>query len=103
MASKKTKASSVPKKAPAILRGDAAPAKAAEAAPAKSADAPAPKAADAAAAKPADAAPAKTDGGEYAGAAPKYYSRGEGQKPVTQAYKDNWNLIFGKGAKKKKR
>ncbi len=28
------------------------------------------------------------------------YSRGEGQKPVSQAYKDNWNAIF---AKKKKR
>jgi hypothetical protein len=27
---------------------------------------------------------------------PKNYSRGEGQKPVTQAYKDNWNAIFGK-------
>jgi hypothetical protein len=27
------------------------------------------------------------------------YSRGEGQKPVSKAYKDNWNLIFG--AKKK--
>jgi hypothetical protein len=26
---------------------------------------------------------------------------GEGQKPVSQAYKDNWNAIFGK--KKKKR
>jgi len=25
---------------------------------------------------------------------------GEGQKPVTQAYKDNWDAIFGK---KKKR
>lgn len=33
---------------------------------------------------------------------PKNYSRGEGQKPVSQAYKDNWNAIFGK-AKKKKR
>ena len=32
--------------------------------------------------------------------APKNYSRGEGQKAVTQAYKDNWNAIFGK---KKKR
>jgi hypothetical protein len=42
----------------------------------------------------------KTEGGETAGAAPKGYSRGEGQKPVTQAYKDNWNAIF---AKKKKR
>jgi len=33
--------------------------------------------------------------------APKRYSRGEGQKAVTQAYKDNWNAIYGK--KKKKR
>ena len=33
--------------------------------------------------------------------APKNYSRGEGQKTVTQAYKDNWNAIYGK--KKKKR
>jgi hypothetical protein len=32
--------------------------------------------------------------------ASKNYSRGEGQKAVTQAYKDNWNAIFGK---KKKR
>ncbi len=32
--------------------------------------------------------------------APKNYSRGEGQKKVTQAYKDNWNAIYGK---KKKR
>jgi len=37
-------------------------------------------------------APAKSD-------APKNYSLGEGQKAVTQAYKDNWNAIF----KKKKR
>jgi hypothetical protein len=28
--------------------------------------------------------------------APKNYSRGEGQKTVTQAYKDNWNAIYGK-------
>jgi len=28
------------------------------------------------------------------------YSRGEGQKPVSKAYKDNWNAIYGK---KKKR
>jgi hypothetical protein len=33
--------------------------------------------------------------------APKNYSRGEGQKPVSQAYKDNWNAIYGE--KKKKR
>jgi hypothetical protein len=30
----------------------------------------------------------------------KKQGMGEGQKPVTQAYKDNWNAIF---AKKKKR
>jgi hypothetical protein len=33
-------------------------------------------------------------------AAPSNKGMGEGQKPVTQAYKDNWNAIF---AKKKKR
>ena len=37
-------------------------------------------------------------------AAPSNYSRGEGQKPVTKAYKENWNAIFGKKkATKKKR
>ena len=54
-----------------------------------------------------DAAPSKTEtpkteGGETAAAAPKDYSRGEGQKPVTQAYKDNWNAIFAKKSAKKK-
>ena len=48
---------------------------------------------------PAAADAPKAEGGEKA-AAPKGYSRGEGQKPVTQAYKDNWNAIYGK---KKKR
>ena len=43
---------------------------------------------------PVEAKPAAT------AEAPKNYSRGEGQKTVTQAYKDNWNAIFGK---KKKR
>jgi hypothetical protein len=38
------------------------------------------------------------EGGKTADAVP--YSRGEGQKPVSQAYRDNWNAIF---AKKKKR
>ena len=33
-------------------------------------------------------------------AAAKKQGMGEGQKPVSQAYKDNWNAIF---AKKKKR
>ena len=117
MASSKN-TSSVPKKASAILKGAAAPAKAAETAPTKAADAPAKaadaapakaadaapaKAADAAPAKAADAAPAKAEGGETGTAAPKSYSRGEGQKPVTQAYKDNWNAIFGNDKKKKKR
>ena len=100
MASSK-KAISVSKKAPAILKGTAAPAKAAEAAPTEAADAPT-KAADAAPAKAADT-PAKAEGGETGAAAPKNYSRGEGQKPVTQAYKDNWNAIFGKDKKKKRR
>jgi hypothetical protein len=87
-AAKKTKVEPAPKKE----------------APAKDAAAPAadaPKAADtpkAADAPKADTA--KTDSGEAAGAAPKNYSRGEGQKPVTQAYKDNWDAIF---KKKKKR
>ena len=69
---------------------------------------PAPKAAPKAAPKSetaakdkstADATVSTSDGGETA-AAPKNYSRGEGQKPVSKAYKDNWNAIF---AKKKKR
>jgi hypothetical protein len=33
-------------------------------------------------------------------AAPKNRGMGEGQKPVSKTYKDNWNDIFGK---KKKR
>jgi hypothetical protein len=43
---------------------------------------------------------AKAEGGKIADASPSGYSRGEGQKPVSQAYRDNWNAIF---AKKKKR
>ena len=42
----------------------------------------------------------KADGGEKAADVSAGYSRGEGQKPVSKAYKDNWNAIFGK---KKKR
>jgi hypothetical protein len=46
----------------------------------------------------------KPESGETATAAPSNYSRGEGQKPVTAAYKENWNAIFAKkGTKKKKR
>ena len=44
----------------------------------------------------------KTEGGKIADAAPSGYSRGEGQKPVSKAYKDNWNAIFAKGKKKKR-
>jgi len=46
----------------------------------------------------------KAEGSETGAAAPSNYSRGEGQKPVTTAYKENWNAIFAKkNAKKKKR
>jgi hypothetical protein len=44
--------------------------------------------------------PSNAKGGDIAAASPTGYSRGEGQKPVSKAYKDNWNVIF---AKKKKR
>lgn len=47
--------------------------------------------------------PAKTETADTTAATPKNYSRGEGQKPVTQAYKDNWNAIFGKKTDKKKK
>jgi hypothetical protein len=45
--------------------------------------------------------PSKTEeSGEKPSAIPSGYSRGEGQKPVSKAYKDNWDAIF---AKKRKR
>lgn len=52
-------------------------------------------------AKPATEAKAATEikaeaPAEAKSEVPKNYSRGEGQKAVTQAYKDNWNTIFGK-------
>ena len=56
-----------------------------------------------------DVTPAKAESGEKpaaaapAAAAPSSYSRGEGQKPVSQAYKDNWNAIFTKKTKPKKK
>jgi hypothetical protein len=46
------------------------------------------------------AEPSKAEEGGVAAAVPSGYSRGEGQKPVSKAYRDNWNVIF---AKKKKR
>jgi hypothetical protein len=42
----------------------------------------------------------KSERGEKAADSPSGYSRGEGQKPVSKAYRDNWNAIY---AKKKKR
>ena len=47
-----------------------------------------------------DADLSKAEGGEKAANSSSGYSRGEGQKPVSKAYKDNWNAIY---AKKKKR
>jgi hypothetical protein len=64
---------------------------------------PAPKSEPAAGDKStSDVASAKVE--SRSGAAPANYSRGEGQKPVSQAYRDNWNAIYAKKpAKKKKR
>jgi hypothetical protein len=36
----------------------------------------------------------KAEGGKIADTSPSGYSRGEGQKPVSKAYEDNWNAIF---------
>ena len=47
-----------------------------------------------------EAAPSPLGGGQKDADISSGYSRGEGQKPVSKAYKDNWNLIF---AEKKKR
>jgi len=38
----------------------------------------------------------KAERGKIPDAPPPGYSRGEGQKPVSKAYKDNWNAIFAK-------
>ncbi len=45
----------------------------------------------------------KAEGGETASGAHSNYSRGEGQKPVTAAYKENWNAIFAKKKTNKKK
>jgi hypothetical protein len=37
----------------------------------------------------------KSDSSTSSSGAPANYSRGEGQKPVSAAYRENWNLIFG--------
>jgi hypothetical protein len=49
---------------------------------------------------PSDVSSSKAEGGEIAAAVPSAYSRGEGQKPVSKAYRDNWNVIFGKKEKR---
>ena len=51
----------------------------------------------AATSKPEGGTPSKPEG-----SAPSSYSRGEGQKPVTDAYKENWNRIYGKKKKRTK-
>jgi hypothetical protein len=51
-----------------------------------------------------DIASTKAESSETpAAAAPSNYSRGEGQKPVSQAYRDNWNAIYAKKTKMKKK
>jgi hypothetical protein len=49
----------------------------------------------------ADADRSQAESGETVANSPSGCSRGEGQKPVSKAYRDNWNAIFGN--KKKKR
>ena len=44
----------------------------------------------------------KAESGEKAAGSPTGYSRGEGQKPVSKAYRDNWNAIYAKKKKKKR-
>ena len=96
---KKIKTSSVPKNEPSPKKESTASVDAPKADGASKSDAASkPDATSKADATPKpDATPTDGDG---AAASPSGFSRGEGQKPVTQAYKDNWNAIF---AKKKKR
>lgn len=54
----------------------------------------------------AEAAPKdapKSDGGDSARTTPANYSRGERQKPVSAAYRENWNAIFAKKSTKRKK
>jgi hypothetical protein len=41
----------------------------------------------------ADAAPPKAESNEGGADSSSSYSRGEGQKPVTKAYRDNWSNL----------
>ena len=49
-----------------------------------------------------DADRPKVESGEKANGSPTGYSRGEGQKPVSKTYRENWNAIFGNKKKKKR-
>jgi hypothetical protein len=49
-----------------------------------------------------DADRSKAESGEKVASSPSGYSRGEGQKPVSKAYRDNWNAIYAKKKKKKR-
>jgi hypothetical protein len=49
-----------------------------------------------------DADRPKAESGEKAANSASGYSRGEAQKPVTKAYRDNWNAIFGNKKRKKR-
>jgi hypothetical protein len=49
-----------------------------------------------------DADQSKVESGEKAASSPSGYSRGEGQKAVSKAYRDNWNAIYAKKKKKKR-
>jgi|HubBroStandDraft_4_1064222.scaffolds.fasta_scaffold34063_3 hypothetical protein len=96
--SKKTKADATPKKDIAAKAESSAPKDAVKDAP-KDATKDTPKEAS----KDTSKDTSKSEGSETAAAAPANYSRGEGQKPVTAAYKENWNAIFAKKGKKKKK
>jgi hypothetical protein len=49
-----------------------------------------------------DADRSNAESGEIAASSPSGYSRGEGQKPVSKAYRDNWNEIYARKKRKKR-
>jgi hypothetical protein len=49
-----------------------------------------------------DADRSKDESADKAAGSPTGYSRGEGQKPVSEAYRNNWNAIFGNKKNKKR-
>jgi hypothetical protein len=59
-------------------------------------DSAAAKGEDAPKADAAVSAPGESAGAEAASDPAAGYSRGENQKPITRAYKSNWDNIFGK-------